>query len=123
MGMKEKSGVESETWEESEAKVKVFLQEKLGLQTDKIIIERAYRIGRKEERKRRTVIAKFSNYKQREKVLKKYKELKFWEDQIYVNEDFNEYTVEKRRILFKHAKEIRERGKFAKVVYNRLVSC
>ena len=29
MGIKEKSGEESETWEESETKVKVFLQEKL----------------------------------------------------------------------------------------------
>ena len=44
MGIKEKSGVESETWEESEAKVKVFLQEKLGLETDEITIERAHRI-------------------------------------------------------------------------------
>ena len=122
MGIKEKSGVESETWEESEVKAKVFLQEKLGLETDEITIERAHRIGKKEEGKRRTIIAKFLNYKQREKVLNKYKELKLWEDQIYINEDFSEYTVEKRRILFKRAKEIRERGEFAKVVYNRLVS-
>ena len=39
--------------------------------------ERAHRIGKKEEGKRRTIIAKFLNYKQREKVLNKYKELKF----------------------------------------------
>ena len=38
MGIKEKSGVESETWEESEVKAKVFLQEKLGLETDEITI-------------------------------------------------------------------------------------
>ena len=101
--------------------MKVFLQEKLGLENDEITIERARRIGQKEEVKRRTIIAKFLNYKQREKVLNKYKELKLWEDQIYINEDFSEYTVEKRRILFKRAKEIRERGEFAKVVYNRLV--
>ena len=31
-------------------------------------------------------------------------------------------TVEKRRILFKHAKKIREIGGSAKVVYNRLIS-
>ena len=122
MSIKEKCGVESETWEESETKVKVFLQEKLGLETDEITIERVHRIGKKEEGKRRTIIAKFLNYKQREKVLNKYKELKLWEDQIYINEDFSEYTVEKRRILFKRAKEIRERGEFAKVVYKRLVS-
>ena len=121
MGIKEKSGVESETWEESEAKVKVFLQEKMGLETDEITIERAHRIGKKEEGKRRTIIAKFLNYKQREKVLKKYKKLKLWEDHIHINEDFSEYTVENRRILFKRAKEIRKRGEFDKDVYNSLV--
>ena len=47
MGIKEKSGVESETWEESETKVK-FFAEKLGLETDEITIERAHRIGKKE---------------------------------------------------------------------------
>ena len=118
MGIKEKSGVESETWEESE----VFLEEKLGLETDEITIERAHRIGQEEEGKRRTIIENFLNYKQHEKVLKKYKELKLWEDQIYINKDISEHTVEKRRILFKCAKEIRERSEFAKVDYNRLVS-
>ena len=63
MGIKEKSGVKSETWEESETKVKVFLQEKLCLETEEITIDRAHRIGRKKrERKRRTLIAKLLNY-------------------------------------------------------------
>ena len=52
MGIKKKSGVESETWEESETKVKDFLQEKLGSGTEKITIER-------KEGKRRTIIPKF----------------------------------------------------------------
>ena len=73
MGIKETSRVESKTWEESETKVKVFLQEKLGLETDEITIERAHRIRKKEEGKRRTIIAKFLNYKQRKKVLNKYR--------------------------------------------------
>ena len=51
MGIKEKSGVENETWEESETKMKVFLQEKLGLETDEITIERVHRIGKKKEGK------------------------------------------------------------------------
>ena len=76
MGIKEKSGVENETWEESETKVKVFLQEKLGLETHEITIERAHRIVKNKEGKRKTIIAKFLNYKQLEKVLNKYKELK-----------------------------------------------
>ena len=71
MGNKEKSGVETEAWEESEAKMTVFVQEKLGLETDKLTIERAHRTGKKEEERRRTIIAKFLNYKQHEKVLNK----------------------------------------------------
>ena len=37
-------------------------------------------------------------------------------------EGLNKYTMEKRRILFKRVKEIREKVEFAKVLYNRLVS-
>ena len=115
MGMKETSGVESE--DESQTKVKVLLPERLGLETEEITIERE----EKQEGKR-TIIAKFLNYRQHEKVLNRSMELKLWEDQIYKNEDFSEYTVEKSKILFKRAKEIRERGEFAKVLYNRFVS-
>ena len=58
MGIKEKSGVESETWEESKTNVKVILQEKLGLETDETTIETAHMIGKNEEGERRTIIAK-----------------------------------------------------------------
>ena len=34
------------------------MQEKLGLETDEIIIDRVHRIGKKEKGKRRTIIAK-----------------------------------------------------------------
>ena len=54
-------------------------------------------------------------------MLNKYKELKLWEDQIYINKYFSEYTGEKRKILFQRAKEIRERDEFDKIVYNRFV--
>ena len=76
---------------------------------------------RKKGKQRWTIIAKFLNYKQREKVLSKYKELKLWEDQIYINEDFCEYTVEKRRILFKRTKEIRKRGNLPKLFITGLI--
>ena len=59
LGIKEKSGVESETWQKSEGKVEVSLQEKLSLETDEITIDTAHSIGKKEEGKRRTIIAKF----------------------------------------------------------------
>ena len=52
MGIKEKSCVESEKWQESETKVKVFLEEKLGFQTDEITIDRTHRIGKKKREKK-----------------------------------------------------------------------
>ena len=69
LGIKDKYGVESETCEKSGTKVKIFLQEKLGLETEDITIERVHRIRKKEKGKRKTIKAKLSNYKQREKVL------------------------------------------------------
>ena len=64
-----------------------FFCKKARLETDEIIIERAHWIRKKEGGERRTIIAKCLHYKQREKLLNKYKELKLWEDQIYKNED------------------------------------
>ena len=103
----------------------------LGLEGN-IVIERAHRVGRKDRRhggaattatvKRRTIVVKFLKYKDRDSVLRTYKHLKLWEKRIYVNEDFSERTSEKRRELFQKAKELRESGKYAKVIYNKLIT-
>ena len=121
MGIKEKSGAESGTWEESEAKEKVFLQEKLGLETDEITIERAHKIAKKEEGKRRTIIAKFLNYKHRQDALNKYKELKLWEDQIYINEDFSECRVEKKRICLNAQRKLGKEASLPKLFITGLL--
>ena len=71
--------------------------------------------------KRRTIIAKFLNFKDKQEVLSEYKARKLWTKGIFINEDFPEDTMEKRKGLFQRAKELREEGKFAKVVYNRLI--
>ena len=67
-------------------KVKVFLQENLGLEAAK------------------SLLREHIDQKERTLTLNSYKELKLWEDQIYINEDVSKYTVEKRKTLFKHAK-------------------
>ena len=71
--------------------------------------------------KRRTIIAKFLNFKGKQEVLSEYKARKLWTKGIFINEDFSEDTMEKRKSLFQRAKELREEGKFAKVVYDRLI--
>ena len=71
--------------------------------------------------KRRTIIAKFLNFKGKQEVLSEYKARKLWTKGIFINEDFSKDTMEKRKSLFQRAKELQEEGKFAKVIYDRLI--
>ena len=68
-----------------------------------------------------TIITKFLNFKDKQEVLSKYKARTLWTKGIFINEGFSEDTMEKRKSLFQRAKELREEGKFAKVVYDRLL--
>ena len=113
------SQAQGEDWHGSEAKIKKVIKEKLGIEN--VEIECAHRIG-KEERgdplQKRTIIAKFLNYKHREKVLREYGSCKLWEERLYINKDFSEETMEIRKELLKQAKVLR---KFSKVIHNRLM--
>ncbi|XP_065665629.1 uncharacterized protein LOC136087051 [Hydra vulgaris] len=109
---------ENESWEDSERKIQEVLKYKFGFTND-LEIERAHRIGRNEKgvKKNRTIIVKFLNYKERNAVFEKFRN-----EKLYVNEDFSERTTEIRKKLFKEAKELRAKGKFAKVIYNKLIT-
>ena len=121
------SGIEeepNETWEQSEEKVKQLLKDKLEIEGVKI--ERAHRSGieryeNDERNTKRTIIVKFLNYKEKQKIIDAFHKKKLWEKKIYVNEDFSKRTVEKRRELFRKAKDLREKGTKVKVVYTKLV--
>lgn len=63
-----------ETWEETEELVRDYIQKDLEIDESRISIERAHRLSSKE--KPRPVIVKFSFYKDRDRVLKKYKQKK-----------------------------------------------
>jgi hypothetical protein len=116
---------EGETWEKSEELIKNLLKEKLNIK-DGIQIERAHRAGRKDNEKdkqrKRTIVVKFLNFKDREIILEKYRKLKLWNENMYINEDFSERTTSIRKQLFKQAKEMRATGKFARVVYNKIIT-
>ena len=62
------------------------------------------------------------SYKDKENVLQEYRSSKLLEERLYINEDFSEETMEIRKKLFKQAKELRKKEKFAKVIHNRLIS-
>ena len=111
-----------ESWEECEQKVKETIRI-LGIPADSIKIERAHRVGnRRIPGRKRVILAKFSNYKDKDAVLKAYRQKKHWEKrETYINEDFSDFTMNIRKRLFAEAKELRSKGEYAKVVYNRII--
>lgn len=111
---------ENESWERSEELVKEMIKGTLGIQ-EEFVIERAHRSGRPRGDWRRTIVAKMLNYKDKEKILSAYRSQGLWKNKIYINEDFSRHTMLKRKELFARAKELKEKGITAKVIYNRLV--
>ncbi|XP_066923006.1 uncharacterized protein [Clytia hemisphaerica] len=108
---------ENETWEDSERKVKDMIRAKLGV-NEEIVVERAHRIGRKENGKKRSIVCKLQSWKQKEIIIKNSNKLK--NTGIYINEDYSDETMTIRRSLFKEMMQAREAGKYAKVVYDKL---
>ena len=104
--------------------LQAIIKDQLQLKRD-IKIERAHRSGKKKidgaPNKKRTIVARFLNFEDKQEVLSEYKARKLWTKGIFINEDFSEDTIEKCKGLFERAKESREEEKFTKVVYN--VNC
>ena len=73
------------------------------------------------QNKRRTIIAKFRNFKDKQELLYECKARKLWTKGIFINDDFSEDTMEKCKSLFQRAKELLKEGAFAKVVYDRVI--
>ena len=71
--------------------------------------------------KKRTIVARFLNFEDKQEVLSEYKARKLWTKGIFINKDFSEDAMEKRKSLFQRDKELLEEGNFAKVVYDRLI--
>ena len=111
----------AETWEESENLIPENIERNLEIESKDITIERAHRTGSKINDKKRAIIIKFINYKDKDAALNQYRQKQLWKDNIYVNGDYSERTADLRKQLFEKAEEIRQSGKSAKVVYKKLV--
>ena len=109
---------DKESWHECEKKVQDIIAKKLGIKTN-IIIERAHRTGKKDERKPRCIVFKLLNYKDKELILNNASRLK--NTGIFVNEDFSKETLEKRKKLWVDVKKERANGKFATIIYDKLI--
>ena len=96
---------QGEDWHGSERKIKTVIKEKLG--TENVKIECAHKIG-KEERddpsQKRSIIAKFLNYKDKEKVLREKRYCKLLDERLYINDDISEEKIKIRKELFQKVK-------------------
>ena len=115
----------NETWEESESIITDFVKEKLGIEED-ILIERAHRTGKIQRNdgtrnRKRTIVVKFLNFKDKSRILHTYREKKLWKEKIFINEDFPEETASIRKGLLQKAKDLRSQNKVAKVVHDKLI--
>ena len=114
----------NETWEATECKVKKILKEKLNL-TEEPRIERAHRTGRlrnsdgSHRAKPRTVVCKLYDWKVKEIILKAARTVR--PPGLFVNEDYAEETVKRRKELLPQMKEAREQGKIAYLVMDKLI--
>ena len=109
---------EEESWDDTEELLKDALSEKLGV--NKIQIGRAHRVGAKEGGKDRTMVAKFSSYKGKQRVLNEARRQK--REDIYVYEDFPKATVAIRNENWEEVKALRQQGKHTILVYDKIYS-
>ena len=107
---------ENEKWEETEELLVETFSNYLGIGDVKI--ERAHRVGDPKVSTKRTIVAKLSSYKEKQKVLSRCNRLKG--TGIFVNEDFSKETLEIRKKNWGRVKELHKQGKYAILVYDRV---
>ena len=100
----------NETWEESESIITDFVKEKLGIEED-ILIERAHCTGKIQRNngtrnRKRTIVVKFLNFKDKSRILHTYREKKLWKEKVFVNEDFSEETTSIHKGLLHKVKDL-----------------
>ena len=109
-----------ETWEESERKVKMAVQEKLGMD---IAIERAHRVekrgGKAKKRGPRTIVCRLRDWKQREEILRKARREQ--PNGLFISEDLAFETLQKREQLVPKLKAAKAVGKVAYFVLDKLI--
>ena len=120
--------VPGETWEKTEATVRELFSSKLELDGPAIAIERAHKVGNRhpaqgrngEQSKRdRAICVKLISYKDKTAILKNAKKLK--STGIYINEDYSDRVLAKRREQLPQLREARDSGKIAYFNYDKLV--
>ena len=93
-------------------------EESRTLGIENIEIERAHRVGDKNQSSCRTIVAKLSKYKTKDRILAKARKKKPQGIRIY--EDFSKATVQIRKENWEKVKDLRSQGKYAVLVYDKI---
>ena len=112
----------SESWDVTEQKVKEVLMEKLQLDFTPNV-ERAHRVFSRKSNynklKPKTVICNLSSWKEKDFIVRQARKLK--PRGLFINEDFADETIKRRKELLPKLKAAREQGKMAYFVVDKLV--
>lgn len=98
-GVEEQSGGES--WEQTAAKVLSILEDKL--QLPGLELERAHRVGQRRDSRPRTIVARFSRYRDRAAAMRNARKLKG--TNIYLNDDLCAASLATRNTQMPQLKE------------------
>ncbi|XP_077516720.1 uncharacterized protein LOC144127627 [Amblyomma americanum] len=93
---------QSESWAQSEEKLVKVLSSCLEIPSSEILIDRAHRLGRFASEKCRPIIAKFSSFKVKQRILLNCSKLK--DEKITLSEDFSFATRHARKKLVEFGK-------------------
>ena len=124
------------TWDHSEEKVRDYIFNSLGINDTDIKIERAHRLPAKSSP--RPLIVKFSHYKDKDRILKRYREIRNARPEqpssdtgnaddadqpatVRISEDFPERVRKVRGLLIKFLNQALRAGKDAYIRYDRLI--
>lgn len=115
VGVEEQPGGES--WEQTATLVTNLIETKL--QLPKMDIERAYRVGRREEDRGRPIVARFSRFADRDLIMRNVARLRG--TQIFINEDLCPASQNVRKALLPQLKKARSEGKIAYFRHTKLI--
>ena len=123
-GFKDERG---ETWDQSETKIRQYISD-IGINETDIQIDRAHRLNSFSANRDRPIIVKFPFFKDRDKILRRFRELRKQDDfngQTYggirVVEDFPERIRRQRTLLYPFLKQSLESNKSAYFSLDKLV--
>ncbi|KAL1463858.1 hypothetical protein WDU94_015558 [Cyamophila willieti] len=109
---------ETENWETLEEAMLNLFKEELGVDCRVEDLDECVRVGRKGDGKIRPIKIGFTSYKKKLCVLRNKKKLKGTKTSI--TEDYSKQVRERRRAMVPIVNEIKERGEFAEIRYDKL---